>query len=267
MRLCLLKTVLMAAVMLLGLDVAHALQPLDIPGGRISNTKNSPDPKKDEREAAEELAKLGIPLQKDPQGVVRWIEAAKGEFNDEAMKYLPSLSRLVWLEIGGGGVTLSGMEYLKKCHSLRRLYVHDIDLSKDTLAWLAGLPNLEALSLQRTGISGSALQNLKARDTLVVLNLSGDQITDDTMDQIARFKGLDVLALADTKITGMGIGKLEGMPRLNELNMMNCKILDSDLEYFLSMPNLRIVYAEGCNISDMAVYGVVSRFPMLAIFR
>ena len=80
-------------------------------------------------------------------------------------------------------------------------------------------------------------------------------------------KELEVLALADTKISGAGIAKLEGMKRLNELNLMNCGIFDNDLEYFLSMPNLRIVYAAGCNLSDIGVQNVVTRFPMLAIFR
>jgi hypothetical protein len=33
------------------------------------------------------------------------------------------------------------------------------------------------------------------------------------------------------------------------------------------MPNLRIVYAAGCSISDVALFSVIARFPMLAIFR
>jgi len=155
---------------------------------------------------------------------------------------------------------------LKNCPSLRRLYVHDVNLGGDVLPWLSELKNLEALSLQRTGINGAVLKNLKSPD-LVVLNLSGDKIADADMDQIAPMKQLEVLALADTQITGAGIAKLEGMNRLNELNLMNCGVLDNDLESFLSMPNLRIVFAAGCRLSDIAVQGVIARFPMLAIFR
>jgi hypothetical protein len=87
------------------------------------------------------------------------------------------------------------------------------------------------------------------------------------MAQIASFKGLEVLALADTNIAGAGIAKLEGMKSLNELNIMRCKVNDGDIESFLSMPNLRIVYAEGCYLSDYAIQNVIARFPMLAIFR
>jgi Leucine-rich repeat (LRR) protein len=186
--------------------------------------------------------------------------------SDEAMGYLPSLSRLEWLEIGGGKITRTGIANLKNCPSLRRLYVHDIDLSGDSLAWLSNLKNLEALSLQRTGIDGTVLKNLNAPN-LAVLNLSGDKIVNDDMDLIAPMKGLEVLGLAETGVTGDGVAKLEGMPRLNELNLMNCGILDTDLEHFLTMPNLRIVYAAGCNLNDIAIQTVISRFPMLAIFR
>jgi len=87
------------------------------------------------------------------------------------------------------------------------------------------------------------------------------------IDSIAQLKDLEVLALAGTRITGAGIAKLSGMTRLNELNVMNCTLLDEDLETFLTNPNLRIVYAEGCNFSDAAVEQMKYRFPMLAIFR
>ena len=120
MKLYLHKAILMAAVLLLGLNSGYALRPFETQGTAISVAKDVPLQKMDEKEAAEALVKLSVPLQKDPKGVVRWIEAAKGEFNDEAMQYLPALSRLEWLEIGGGSVTPSGMENLKGCSSLRR---------------------------------------------------------------------------------------------------------------------------------------------------
>jgi len=233
----------------------------------VPNAVDSRKQKDDETRAVAALEKSGIPLQRDPRGHVRWIEATEHEFTDEALGWLPRLPHLEWLEIGGGKVTPSSMAHLKDCPSLRRLYMHDINLSGDELTWLSSLSRLEALSLQRTGIDGKCLKNISAADTLTVLNLSGNKIANDDMDQIARLKGLEVLALADTGITSTGIAKLEGMARLNELNLMNCLLLDSDLEYFLSMPNLRIVYAKGCDISDMAIASVVARFPMLAIFR
>jgi hypothetical protein len=57
------------------------------------------------------------------------------------------------------------------------------------------------------------------------------------------------------------------MARLNELNIEKCIIPDMDLSYFISMPNLRIVYAEGSGLNDLAVRDVIVKFPSLAIFR
>jgi hypothetical protein len=157
--------ILAAAIAICGSPAASAVPA----GSRIEKIAESQE--------IQTLTKLGIPLQQDSRGVVRWIEATEGQFNDEAMRYLPGLSRLEWLEIGGGSVSPAGMAHLKDCTELRRLYIHDVKLNGDELAWLASLTKLEALSLQRTGISGNILKNLKSLDTLVVLNLSGNSIT------------------------------------------------------------------------------------------
>lgn len=221
----------------------------------------------DSAQAATRLLKLGVPLEKDPKGDVRWIEAKKGELKDISMRLLPHLPKLEWLEIGNGMITQDGMRHLGRCTSLKRLYVHDISLKGQELAWISNLKQLEALSLQRTQIDGKFLKHLDTVDSLKVLNLSENPITNKDMAQIARFKNLEVLALADTLVTGPGIEELQGMARLNELNIRNCGIHDYDLSYFFSMPNLRIVYAEGCYLSDWAVVGMIARFPSLAIFR
>ena len=262
MKFCPHKFLLMVVLVLFGFGNSYpALQ------GQPSNLPIGTQQKIKESDAISALARLGIPMHRDPKGVVRWIEATKGEFSDEAMAYLPSLPSLEWLEIGGGNVSAAGAAHLKGCGALKRLYLHDIKLGADDQSWLSALKGLEALSLQRTGIHGSFIKNLIAMDTLTVLNLSGNPISDDDAGPIARLKGLEVLALAETKITGLGIAKFEGMPRLNELNLMHCDIQDHDLDSFLSMPNLRIVYAEGCPITDFGIQAVITRFPMLAIFR
>jgi hypothetical protein len=237
-----------------------------VPKGYNADSASNISPK-DIARAVTKLTELGVPLQKDPKGDVRWIEAKEGELKDESMSLLPRLPKLEWLEIGNSVLTRDGMKHLEKCIALKRLYIHDIHLDGEELSWISNLKQLEALSLQRTQIDGKFLKHLNAVDSLRVLNLSGNPITDDDMDQIARFKNLEVLALANTQITGPGISKLTGMKRLNELNIENCNIQDYDLSYFLSMPNLRIVYAEGCSLSAFAIGGIVARFPSLAIFQ
>ncbi|MDR0311516.1 MAG: hypothetical protein LBJ21_08010 [Acidobacteriota bacterium] len=252
------RILLMAA---LAMTACAAPPPAEAQDAKASKTQAA----NRESEAVGALEKMGVPLHRDPSGIVRWIEAKKGELTDEAMAHLPALSRLEWLEIGGGKVSAAGAAHLKGCPELRRLYIYDINLAGDKLQWLAALTKLEALSLQRTGIDASIMENIKAPG-LVVLNLSGNPVGDNVLDAAARIKELEVLALADTNVTGPGLEKLRGMQRLNELNLMRCKISDNDIDVFLSMPNLRIVYAEGCPMSDFGIQRIIMRFPTLAIF-
>jgi hypothetical protein len=244
---------------------------LPVSGGRQVKRASTPigsqaDKRSDEARAVAALVKLGVPLQRDVLGRVRWIEAAHGEFSDEALSKLPSLPMLEWLEIGGGKVTAAGMAHLKGCTALRRLYVHDVHVGNDALAILTNIPRLEALSLQHTGIIGKGLKYLKPGGTLRVLNLSGNEISDEDIAQVARFAGLEVLGLQDTKVSGAGLAKLEGMAKLNVLNLSNCRIADKDLEHFALMPNLRIVYAADCNLSDKAIEELNQKLPLLSIF-
>jgi len=247
-------------VVVLAMTACVALPPAAFDGAQVQVQISAK-----EEEAVKALEKMGVPLQRDPSGVVRWIEAKKGELTDEAMAHLPALSRLEWLEVGGGKVTAAGIAHLKGCTELRRLYIYDINLAGDKLEWLAALTRLEALSLQRTGVDASIMGNIKSPN-LTVLNLSGNPVGDEVLDAVARIKDMEVLALADTRITGQGLEKLRGMQRLNQLNVMRCRVYDGDIDVFLSMPNLRIVYAEGTPMTDFGIQRVVSRFPTLAIF-
>ena len=217
--------------------------------------------------AAAALVDAGVPLQRDPLGRVRWIEAGNGELTDDAMRHVAGLPYLEWLEVGGGPVTPAGVACLKDCAGIRRLYLHDIRLEGDALDWISGLTHLEALSLENTGITGKVLRQLTAVESLTVLNLGGDDISDEDLNHIARFKGLEVLALQNTKVAGAGLAGLRGMARLNVLNLAHCGIVDGDLEQFSGMPNLRIVHAAGCRISDEAIKALSDRLPMLSIFR
>jgi hypothetical protein len=43
--------------------------------------------------------------------------------------------------------------------------------------------------------------------------------------------------------------------------------VDADLKHLLSLPNLRILQAAGCNLTDKAVKELTGKLPMLAVFR
>ena len=105
------------------------------------------DKRIDDAQAIAVLTKLGVPLERDDRGRVRWIEAAGGELNDEAMRCLPLLPMLEWLEIGGGSVTPAGMAHLKGLKKLRVLGLQDTAVEDAGLAHLTG-NSLEEVYLQ-----------------------------------------------------------------------------------------------------------------------
>ena len=72
---------------------------------------NQPELTGAEKKSIEELTRRGVPLQADPQGRIRWIEAPHGELSDKALRFLPGLQHLEWLEIGGGAVTAAGLAH------------------------------------------------------------------------------------------------------------------------------------------------------------
>jgi len=72
-------------------------------------------------QAVTKLAELGVPLQKDPKGDVRWIEAKKGELKEESMRLLPHLPKLEWLEIGNSVLTQDFIKHLGKCTNSLKL--------------------------------------------------------------------------------------------------------------------------------------------------
>ena len=94
-----------------------------------------------------------------------------------------------------------------------------------------------------------------------------DRIGDADLDRIAKFKELEVLALFKTMVTGAGIEKLQGMQKLNQLNLINCDMSNVDVKYFVTMPNLRILYTHGSNMSDNVVYELRSKCSLLAVFK
>jgi len=248
----------------------HAGSPAEVAGrsgfmadqaAKVAEAKSSR-----EEAAAEALTQLGIPVTRDPGRKVRWIEAANAELTDAAMSHLADLPALEWLEIGGGKITAAGFAYLKNCLSLKRLYIHDVNLRGNALDWLANL-KLEALSLRATGVTATMLGKLKVSETLAVLNLSDNDIDDPDLGAVGRFKNLEVLALQNTKVTGAGLARLKEMARLNVLNLVNCRVGDDDLIHFKTMPNLRIVQAAGTDITDKGISDFTAKFTMLAIFR
>ena len=75
--------------------------------------------------AAAALVDAGVPLQRDPLGRVRWIEAGNGELTDDAMRHVAGLPYLEWLE-----VVTKGALRMQETAGLRQIYLDD-NMGKD----------------------------------------------------------------------------------------------------------------------------------------
>ena len=134
--------------------VACLLAPgvIDVPASGQARRRNAVPGLRAEKAATAALARARVPLQEDSAGRVRWIEAPRGEVNDAALVQIAQLRALEWLELAGTHVTPKGVARLKECRTLKRLYLHDVDLSGHDPTWLSALVRLESLSLRHTGI-------------------------------------------------------------------------------------------------------------------
>ena len=116
------------------------------------------------------------------------------EITDEALKHVPDVSNVVWLNLRGTKITDAGLVHLKELDTLTRLH------------------------LERTGIGDAALPHLAGLGNLEYLNLYGTQVTDAGLAHLQGLKKLKKLYLWQTKVTPDGAKKLQAS--LSELEIV-----------------------------------------------
>jgi len=60
---------------------------------------------------------------------------------------------------------------------------------------------------------------------------------------------------------------LRALPKLRVLNLSHCRIADWSLGYLEDSQNLRMLYLEGCSVSDVGVKRLHDLIDGLAIYR
>jgi len=99
-------------------------------------------------------------------------------FTDAALaKLAPLAANLRWLDLGGTGITDSGLGEISLMLNLRRLHLERTAITDSGLAHLAGLPELEYLNLYGTQVSDGGLAELEASPKLKQLYLWETQVS------------------------------------------------------------------------------------------
>lgn len=99
-------------------------------------------------------------------------------FGDAALARLAEIGRnLRWLDLGGTGITDSGLAVLQAMPGLARLHLERTAVTDAGLNHLTSLPQLRYLNLYHTQVSDTGLEPLKSLETLRQLYLWDTKVT------------------------------------------------------------------------------------------
>lgn len=147
--------------------------------------------------------------------------------------HLAKLQKLSQLEIFRcQGFASEGVLALKGLN-LQRLTLRDLPAVDDSaMEVLAELPKLKRLYLHELNLSDSGLSNLKSAKSLELLDIwSVTGLTDATVDVIASLPELKELSLRTTGISDASIEKILSMPKLQTLTLKdNGNVTESGLK-------------------------------------
>ena len=97
---------------------------------------------------------------------------------DEGLELLPSLGKVVSLNLRDTRITGAGLVHLKKLKDLRRLHLERTRVDDSGIAHLAGLTQLQYLNLYGTGIGDEGLIHLEALKNLKQIYLWQTKVTE-----------------------------------------------------------------------------------------
>lgn len=119
------------------------------------------------------------------------------DVKDDALKPLPDVSNVVWLNLRGTKVTDAGLAQLKDMTGLTRLHLEKTGVGDAGLAHLTGLTNVEYLNLYDTQVTDNGLEHLKGLKKLRKLYLWQTQVTEQGVEKLREALPDAVIVLGD----------------------------------------------------------------------
>ena len=191
---------------------------------------------------------------------------------DEDLRVLTEFPRLRVVEICASGITDDGLVHLENVRGLRRLVLHETQVtgaglrrlrktpieqlvlgqsavSDETLECLDSFKRLKKLALYNTSVTDAGLQKLgRARD-LEQLFLEKMAISDEGMRHVADLEGLKVLDLRDLLVGDEGIDKISRLARLESVELERLQITDRVFGRLARLPSLRQLSVESTTMT------------------
>ncbi|HEY9783959.1 MAG TPA: protein kinase [Candidatus Obscuribacterales bacterium] len=158
---------------------------------------------------------------------------------DPGLFYLPSLKKLISLELGQTSVTNECLQFVDKLPSLKYLSVTDTDITGDGLGKMQRLGQLQSLSCKHMRDATRLLESLRGSTELKLLVIGGANLTDEDFRMIATLPNLRALSADyNPALTDAGLKHLVALKHLHTLRVQGCGITAKSAATFLSMPAL-----------------------------
>jgi hypothetical protein len=196
--------------------------------------------------------------------VLRFID---GRISNIGLRHLSRLP-LEELRLDGAETTDSGLVYLGRMTTLRRLALWDMRISDGGLGALRELSRLESLFMTNTTVTAAGLVRLPpglrsltvhgaaARGfdfsrfpRLEKLNLDQADVDDATLASIGRLRGLTYLDLDETGVTSAGLARLAGLADLRTLSLKYTRVDDTGLAHLAKLASLEEVDLRGTKVT------------------
>lgn len=183
------------------------------------------------------------------------------EISDDQFAHLSHLTGLQEIYLEDTGILGTGLKYLVKLKSLKRLDLSNTHVGDNELAYLVDLPSLKNLYLWGTpttdagmvhvgkiaslealglsqGVGNEGLAHLKSLANLHWLSAGNRAITDEGLAHLASLTQMESLNLRETQVSDEGLVHLKQMKKLKRLTLYETRVTEKGLVHLKDLQYL-----------------------------
>ncbi len=168
-----------------------------------------------------------------------------GAINDDAIKAVKKLTKVVELSINSCAITDAGVEQLQEMPQLKSIYVNSTHLTDKIWETLGQLSHLEGLTVVgHLGVTGQGVSQLQQKP-LEYLNLDGVKLSNQSLEELTSLPALRHLNIHNTPIDDEGLKHLAAS-KLVSLNVRGTKVTEAGVKQLATaLPKCRIEWDGG----------------------
>ncbi|MGD9857288.1 MAG: leucine-rich repeat domain-containing protein [Planctomycetaceae bacterium] len=172
--------------------------------------------------------------------VIVGVTMAGAKIGNASLAKLPEIPDLRKLDLHDSQVTSDGLHQLTRWKSLRTLDLGNTPVTDVTP--LAALPHLESLQLNFSQVRRERLAGLTQLKSLLALGAGFIQVTDQDVIEIAKCPQLVEVNISASDLGEHGLQPLTSLEQLNMLVLVRAKYAAADLEAFqAARPGVTII--------------------------